>query len=146
MTLKKHDSLLIIIIKQFCVSVLLGCFPTLILFFIVPTKADFIIQWYFIIGCFVFFMLSLVLKFIWLPHSRVIATIRFARDVFKETASGLKNIIQTIVGAIFAVCLIWSQVEPQSLSFSRLGLLLIIGLIFMFFSAYLEMGERHIER
>jgi hypothetical protein len=137
--------------------VLLGCFPTLIIFFIVPTKADFIkklnqvfpdyiIQWYFIIGCFVFFMLSLVLKFIWLPHSRVIATIRFARDVFKETASGLKNIIQTIVGAIFAVCLIWSQVEPQSLSFSRLGLLLIIGLIFMFFSAYLEMGERHIER
>lgn len=153
---RKKVSFRKMLMKHFFISILLGCFPSLIFFFIEPTRHDALkkvqalvpgnaIQWYLIGAVVIYFVLSSILKFMSFPNSRVQEALLCIREIFKEAVSGIRNIIQTMVGAILTFCIFWYYVEPQSFTLLRLLFLILVSSIFMVYSAAIEMGDRYIE-
>lgn len=146
----------IMIAKQLCISLLLGTAPTFILFYKEPTKSNFIhnvrnlipddeLAWYFFAACVLSFLLSCILKYIWLQDTELNIAI-FVRDVLKEIASAFRNIIQTIVGVILGFVFIWNKVEPQTFSIKQLVLFLIISLCYIYVSTMLEVSDHLFDR
>jgi len=141
--------------KHFCTSLLLGGLPSIILY-MTNTRTIFfkeinrlipgnVLQWYFI-GAFIQnIVLSGFVYFIELsyPAKQIIV---FIRDVVKETASGLRSIIQTMTGAIYVFCLFWHQLEPKSFTIMRWSYFLLYAFLFTFASATLEVVEQYFER
>ncbi len=143
-------------LKHFAISFLLGGLPTILFFIYRPDEEGFKIiiknlsssgplQAYFIGGSVISVFLSLIVKLIEHKDSNTKARIVFLRDIFKEAISGLKNMIQATIGALFVLCSIWYKVEPQFFSFAWCGFYLLLGIIFLTFTSYIERMEGAID-
>jgi len=144
-----------IFVKHVFVSFLLGGIPLIILFksfskqiFIQNTRElvpNSILQLYFIAVFVVYILLSLILTFFWLqPDSRVRYIVVCTRAIFREAASGLKSITQTIIGVIFTFCFLWLRIEPNSFTFVRFGYLLLCAFVFLCGLVVIEIIERRL--
>jgi hypothetical protein len=135
------------------ISLLLGSIPTFIVYAFSSSSNDFFekikelipsdhLHWYYIMGCLVFTVLSLVLRYVWLKNQNARSIVIFLREIFAETATGLRNIIQTMVGIIIALCLLWYLKEPQTFNIFLFVVYLAIGVAFAIGAAFLELVEK----
>lgn len=144
-----------VVVKNFCISLLLGGVPTIIIYLTETTKTSIIkkvsylfpdktSQIYLLAGYSVFLLLSGFLASFWLRNNRAEGLLVFIKDVFKETASGLRNVIQAMVGSIVIFCLFWICIEPQTFKYSMLCFFLTVGCIFLVTSSILDKIENYL--